>query len=200
MISLSNKNIVGLVGMSGAGKSTVCKRFSDNGYTIIDCDIVAREVAACDSPFLAEVCERISAELICADGSLDRRKTAELIFNNVDARLLYNSIIYPYITYNVIEKIKAVGANVLLDAPTLFDAGLEMICTDIVSVCADKAVCEERIIRRDGISRELAVARLSSQHSIDYYQAKSDYCIINNGTEEELFLAADDVICSLKGE
>ena len=200
MINLPNVNIIGLVGMSGAGKSTVCRRFEENGYRIIDCDIAAREVAQPHGLFLREVAQRISAELINADSSLNRPKTAELIFNDADARALYNRIIYPYITYNVIEKIRSAGGNVLLDAPTLFEAGLEMICTHIVSVCADRSVCEQRIIRRDGISPQLAAARLASQHDMEFYKERSDFCIVNNGTAEELFAAADAVIRSLKGE
>lgn len=198
MIVLPN-NVIGLVGMSGAGKSTVCRRFAESGYIIIDCDKVAREVAEPGGYFLREVAV-LSAELISPDGSLDRRRTAELIFNNEDARAKYNSIIYPYITYNVIEKIKKADADVLLDAPTLFDAGLEMICTHIVSVCADKDICARRIIARDGISEDLAAARLASQHDISYYKERSDYCIVNNGTQDELFIAANTVIASMKGE
>lgn len=199
MIKLTDKKIIGLIGMSGAGKTTVSSCFEKNGYTVIDCDICAREVTVAGSPALTEIANELSPTLIREDGTLDRRATAELIFNNEERRLIYNRIIYPYITYNVMCKIRAADNDVLLDAPTLYDARLEGICDNIVSVCADKDVCIERIMQRDGISEALAAARLGSQHEIEWYQAHSDYCLINNGTKAELVKHAESIISELKG-
>lgn len=199
MIKLTDKKIIGLIGMSGAGKSTVCRIFADNGYNVIDCDISAREVVQIGYQSLAELHDELSPDIIAEDGTLDRRKTAELIFNDAEKRMTFNRIIYPYISCNVMEKIKASDCDVLLDAPTLYEAGLEGICDDIVSVCADTAVCIERIMQRDGITKELAAARLGSQHDISWYRERSTYCIINNGGKDELFAAAEIVIKALKG-
>lgn len=198
MTELTKYRIIGLTGMSGAGKSTVGKVFSQSGFFWIDCDKCAREVAA-EQPFLAELAERFSPEVINSDGTLDRRKTAELIFSSEDKRLLYNKIIYPYIAYNILDKIKTVGCDILLDAPTLFEARLDPVCTAVVSVLADKELCCERIIKRDGISREQAKARLSSQHTAEFFRERSDYCIENNGTVDELIQAAENAARQLKG-
>lgn len=192
--------IVGLTGMSGAGKSTVCRVFEDNGFQVIDCDKAAREVSEPGMYALRELSERLSPELIRADGSLDRRKTAEMIFNNPEKRALFNKIIYPYITYNIAEKIKRGGNYILLDAPTLFEARLELLCGSIVSVTADIESCVRRIIVRDGIPQELARARLRSQHSADFYRERSDFCLENNGTQAQLYEAAAGVVKALKGE
>ena len=199
MIKLTDKKIIGLIGMSGAGKSTVCRIFADNGYNVIDCDISAREVVQIGYQSLAELHDELSPDIIAEDCTLDRRKTAELIFNDAEKRMTFNRIIYPYISCNVMEKIKASDCDVLLDAPTLYEAGLEGICDDIVSVCADTAVCVERIMQRDGITKELAAARLGSQHDIGWYRERSTHCIINNGGKDELFAAAEYVIKALKG-
>lgn len=199
MIKLTDKKIIGLIGMSGAGKTTVSECFEKNGFTVIDCDISAREVTVAGSPALTEIADELSPALLRADGTLDRRAAAELIFNNTEARLTYNRIIYPYITYNVMCKIKESDSDVLLDAPTLFDAQLEGICDSIVSVCADIELCIERIMQRDGISEALAAARLKSQHDIEWYQAHSDYCLLNNGTRSEMQQKAESVISELKG-
>ncbi len=199
MIKLTDKKIIGLIGMSGAGKSTVCRRFSESGFTVIDCDISAREVAEVGTPSLKELAAELSPDVIREDGSLDRQLTSRIIFNDDKKRAIFNRIIYPYITYNVMCKIKAAENDVLLDAPTLFDARLEGICDSIVSVCADSEVCIQRIMKRDSIDRALAAARLSAQHEIDWYRQRSDYCIVNNDTQEILFKNADDVIGRLKG-
>ncbi len=199
MIKLTDKKIIGLIGMSGAGKSTVCRMFADSGYNVIDCDISAREVVQIGYQSLAELHDELSPDIIAEDGTLDRRKTAELIFNDDEKRMIFNRIIYPYITYNVMDKIKLSECDVLLDAPTLYEAGLEGICDDIVSVCADPEICINRIMQRDGISYDLAAARLDSQHDIEWYKQRSSHCIINSGSKEELFAAAEKVLNKLKG-
>ena len=81
--------IVGLTGMSGAGKSTVCRAFAESGFEVIDCDLSAREVVLPGSPALDELHDRLSPELILPDGTLDRRKTAELIFHSEEKRGLF---------------------------------------------------------------------------------------------------------------
>lgn len=196
---INGKITVGLTGMSGAGKSTVCGVFRKSGFDVIDCDLCAREIAQSGMPFLRELSERFSAEVIRSDGSLDRRKTAEIIFNSPEKRELYNKIIYPYITYNITVKIKRCGGLVLLDAPTLFEARLMLLCDYIVSVVADKSRCIDRITMRDNIPRELAAARLDSQHSEEFFRSRSDFCIENNGGRERLFSQAAGIIDSLKG-
>lgn len=185
--------------MSGAGKSTVCsslcKRFDD----VINCDEVARLVAA-NPVFLNEITERFSGDVINTDGTLNRAKTARLIFSDNNKRVLYNQIIFPYITFEIIKRIKLSGKTVILDAPTLFESGLDILCTKIISVTADFDVCVERISKRDSISIESARARLKSQHDFDFFKEHSDYTIVNNGTQEELERNADEVIKKIIGE
>lgn len=198
MLELSDRKIIGLTGMSGAGKSTVSRTFAECGYTVIDCDICAREAAA-DKGFLDEIARRFTPDIIDPDGTLNRRKTADRIFTSKADRELYNRIIYPYITYIIIEKIRAAETDVLLDAPTLFEARLDGLCTSIVSVCADVNICAERIRLRDGITPEQAAARLSSQHDAAFFHGISDICIENNGSREELISAAKVAAEKLKG-
>ncbi len=201
MTQLTNKKIFALTGMSGAGKSTVCKCFSENGFYVIDCDLVAREVVQTGYPALSELSRHLSSDLIRSDGTLDRRMTAELIFNDPIKRNLFNRIIYPYITYNIICKIKAAQSNILLDAPTVFEAKLQGMCDKIVSVCADTKICIKRIMDRDKIPYELAEARLKSQHNIEFFRENTDYCIENNGTKKELLESIQQIISELsKGD
>lgn len=199
MIKLTDKKIIALTGMSGAGKSTVCKCFADSGYTIIDCDLAAREVAEIGKPALKELYDRLSKDIIREDGSLDRRAVSEMIFGSNEKRELFNGIIYPYITYNIVCKVRSAETDILLDAPTIFEAGLQGLCDRIVSVCADPEICIKRIIERDSIPEQLARARVNAQHDLEFFRRKTDFCIENNGTREELFAAAEKVIAALKG-
>lgn len=189
MTELPRVKIIGLTGMSGAGKSTVSKTFAQSGYFVVDCDSAARETARAGGPFLRELAERFDG-FVRADGTLDRAAVAGAIFADGEKRERYNKIIYPYITYNVITQIKRAAQDgkryVLLDAPTLFEARLDGICSDIVSVVASVQTCTERIMLRDGLSENAARARLGAQHSAQFYASRSRCVIENSGTQSEL--------------
>ncbi len=199
MLDLPNIRIIGVTGMSGAGKSTVCREISRYCGTVIDCDRAAREIAS-RRDFLDELKERFGGEILNADGTLDRAETARIIFSDERKRALYNRIIFQYIVYEVIQRIKTAKGMVLVDAPTLFEAGLDMICTEIVSVTADRDVCARRISERDGISPEQARARLMSQHDADFFREHSRYNLENNGTEQELTARAETLARTINGE
>lgn len=199
MVNLPNIMIIGLTGQSGAGKSTVCAEFAKSGFEIIDCDAIARKTAD-DRRFLGEVSRRFTEELINADGTLDRKATARLIFTDNEKRGRYQRIIFPYIVNAILNEIKAAEGRILLDAPTLFEAKLDMICRKIVSVVADTEKCAERIVGRDKITPEQARERLSSQHGADFFKERSDFVIENNGTREELITSAGQITDKLRTE
>ena len=183
--------------MSGAGKSTVSGLFRERGFSVIDCDDIARN-AAKKPEFLAEIGSRFSQRLIRPDGSLDRLEVAKLIYNDEASRDKYQRIIFPYIIFDIIERIKASESDVMLDAPTLFESKIDMICTGIVSVCADERVCAERIAERDNISFESALERLSAQHNAQFFKENSDYFIVNNNTLGDLRSKTDIIINEIR--
>lgn len=199
MVDLPNIMIIGLTGQSGAGKSTVCKVFAENGFDIIDCDVIARKTAE-NRQFLGEISRRFSEELLNPDGTLNRTATAKLIFTDEEKRGLYQRIIFPYIVNGIMREIKSAGEKVLLDAPTLFEARLEMLCDKIVSVTADFDKCAERIVKRDKITHEQARERLSSQHGAEFFRERSDFNIENNGTLGELISGAERITEKLRTE
>lgn len=193
--------IIGLTGMSGAGKTTACEAFSDCGVDIINCDTVARTVVEKGKPALKEIADYFGRDVIMPDGTLDRRMVGSIIFSDTNARIAYNDIIYPFISYemimNAVEYIKMGSEYILLDAPTLFESGTDSFCDVIVSVVAEKEDSLKRIMQRDNLSREEAENRLSSQHDADFYRNKSHFCIINNGTKEELKQRIKDIFCAI---
>ena len=143
MINLPNIMIVGLTGISGAGKSTVCGILRKGGFEIIDCDGIAREIAD-NRRFLSELQTRFNADVLNADGTLNRAETARLIFNDKGKLHLYNSIIFPYIIYDIIGRIRSSAKDTVLDAPTLFDCGIDMICNKIIGVISNREICRRK--------------------------------------------------------
>lgn len=191
--------VIGLTGMSGSGKSTACKMFREAGFYVIDCDGICREVVKKGKPCLKEIASGFGSEILTAEGELNRRLMGKIIFSDPDKRIKLNGIMYPFVSYSVIKQIIFSNSEyTVLDAPTLFESGLENICEKIVSVAADKEVLINRITVRDGITREEAKNRLDSQYDADFFREKSDMLIMNNGSEEELSRKINKTICLIK--
>lgn len=182
--------ITGLTGMSGAGKTTACKVFLECGFGVINCDTVSRIVVEKGKPALAELADCFGDEALLQGGALNRKYIGRLIFSDEKSRLKFNEIIYPYISYEMIKSAVKYIENgcrrILLDAPTLFESGTDSFCDCIVSVVADRKMCLERIRMRDGLTYEEAENRLLSQFSPEFYKERSDFCVFNSGSVEEL--------------
>lgn len=201
MKTLDGINLIGLTGQSGSGKTTVSKLFSRLGITVIDCDDVAKRVAGFRD-FLAEVSEAFPD--CVGESGLERQKIAAIVFNDPEKMRLYSGIIYPYITaeiFSLIRENKSIGKKMLiLDAPTLFESGLDVLCCSVISVIAPFEVKIKRILERDGIPVELVRSRISSQHDEDFFRERSEFLIINDGDIEELERAVIRTAVAVKGK
>ena len=87
---------------------------------------------------------------------------------------------------------------IVLDAPTLFESGCDRFCDAVISVVAKEELRLERIISRDGLTREEAEARIRAQHKESWYVRRSDFVLENNGSEEELRLALSEVLVRIR--
>lgn len=191
--------VIGLTGMSGAGKSTACKLFRQAGFDIIDCDQICREIVEKGKPCLNEIVSAFGNGILTDDGALNRPALGRIIFSDSDKRLKLNGIMYPYVSYSIIKRLVYSNAEYsVLDAPTLFESGMETVCDIIVSVAADKNTLIGRIVKRDNIPEELAENRLDSQQDIHFYKERSDFLLMNNGSEEEFFAEVIKTINSIK--
>jgi dephospho-CoA kinase len=170
--------IIGLTGMSGAGKSTASAIFAECGFHVIDCDTVARAVIT-RSPCIDEVYAMFPE--IFHDGQLDRRKAAKFLFSNAEKLQKYQEIVFPYVIYQIQLSIVNCQSSIVLDAPTLFQSGAEDFCHKIVAVTADRAVCAGRIMNRDNISEHDALMRLNNQPDESHFREHCGYVIQNNG-------------------
>ena len=187
MNSLEGVTIVGLTGQSGAGKSTVSGYFSECGIPVIDCDKVSRRVSGFPE-FLAETAKLFPD---CFDGGiLMRKKLGAVVFNNVYMLRAYGRIIYPYITAEIFREIRTLRLKgerlIILDAPQLFESGIDAVCTAIVSVIAPFDVKLMRVLERDNIPEDFAKSRLSSQFSENFFCDRSDIVIVNDGCLADL--------------
>ena len=184
MSSVDGIMVVGLTGQTGAGKSTVSKIFAEHGFEVINADLVARKVVEVGKPCLAEIAELFGNQVINSDGTLDRRALGRIVFCNKTKLETLNSVIYPYITAEILRMIQQFSDEgrklILLDAPTLFESHSDDFCDIIISVLAEPEIRLKRITERDGISETDARNRMDSQLSAEFFISRSDYIIENN--------------------
>ena len=179
--------VIGLTGQSGAGKTLVSRVFEENGFGVINCDMAAREVTEAGSDCNRELAE-IFPECFDEDYVLDRRALGSIVFADRQKLDTLNSVIFRYIDKLLDEKIAEYSQSydyVVLDAPTLFEAGADKKCHVIVSVTADEDIRLRRITARDGLDEESVRKRFASQHDQAFFEKVSDYVITNNGDSTE---------------
>lgn len=192
--------IIGLCGRSGSGKTTAALTFRRLGCDIIDADEVARTVMGEGSPCLSELSEQFGNDIIRADGTLDRKLLASRAFCDREKAALLNSVTHKYILKEIDERINASSAdNVIIDAPLLFEAGLQKECSAIIGVIAPDTVCVERAAKRDGITEEEVEHRLRNQHGNDYLMTYCTHTLNNSGTVDELDSKAEALLNEITG-
>lgn len=192
--------IIGLTGPTGSGKSTVAKYFSDLGVQIIDCDLVARELTEIGSELLPLLAETFGDEILADDGSLIRKELAKKAFSSETQTEKLNSIMLPFIANRINEILDVFATDgvecVMLDAPTLFESGLDSICDSVLAVLCDQEIRKKRIIERDSLTEEQALTRLSAGKPDSFYKEKTQHIVVNDG-EMEKFI---ENISSMFGE
>lgn len=174
---------IGLTGGIASGKTTVAGMFAELGATIIDTDVIAREVVAPGQPALDEIASEFGASLIDADGVLDRAALRELIFADDDARKRLETILHPRIQDEARRlSDQAGGEYQIIVVPLLVNSSLKDILDRILVVDCDEETQIRRLTARDGESEDLARRILAAQASRTERLAIADDIIRNDGT------------------
>ena len=182
--------LIGLTGQTGAGKSTVSLMLQQQGFAIINADECSHEVTRVGCPSLSELCEAFGADLLDENGALKRKLLASRAFCSAEQKQKLEHILFPYIIKSIEQKIALLTAKgyqlIVLDAPTLFESGVDAMCDRVVSVTAPEEIRLSRILKRDKLTKEQALLRMSAQHSEEFYRKHSQHIIENGGSREEL--------------
>ncbi len=181
------KKIIGLTGGSGAGKGEVLKCFKSLGAYTIDTDITYKNTVKRGMPALLEIKDEFGDGVILENGELNRKALAKIVFNS-DVKLHnLNEITHKYITEEIIKEIKdAKEKVVVIDAPALFESGIDKMCDKTVFVKADKKTRIERIMARDNLTETEAQERINAQKNDEFFIKACDFTIENNGKKDEL--------------
>ena len=190
---LLNKTIIGLTGQSGAGKSNVARVFKRRGFYVIDADVVARGITS-RPEVIKMLVNNFGAEILNCD-SLNRKALASIVFSDKRQLERLDELLFPIICKEIVEMIKACRKPyVLLDAPQLFESGLNKICDKIIAAISPREILIWRITSRDKISREDAEKRLNSQFSQEFFVAHADYVIDTYDERESAEEQAEKIV------
>lgn len=187
--------IIGITGSSGSGKSTVCSILQKKyNAKIIDADKIAKQLSQNNKEYLADIVNQFGKEIILENGMLNRPKLADIIYNNEEKRELLNKCTFKYIKAEIQKEIGKYKDIIVIDAPLLFEAGLEKSCDRTIAVISDnKELQIKRIMQRDNIERKIAIDRLNAQKQNEFYIKNCDYVIKNNGDIEDLNNQVDTI-------
>ncbi|NLP48980.1 MAG: dephospho-CoA kinase [Clostridiales bacterium] len=178
--------LVGLTGQTGAGKSTVAAALEEKGYCLIDADLLARQVVEPGSETLKALAQEFGCDIIDSKGFLKRRLLAQRAFSKPEKTSRLNAITHPAITKKIRENIKKASKKgcsaAILDAALLFESGFAQECDLIALVRAPEEIRLQRIILRDGLTRQEALMRIKAQSQQATYAAGADF-VIETATE-----------------
>lgn len=184
---VDSMKIIGITGGTGCGKTTALNELERRGALLIDCDAVYHRMLETDRPMLDEIEKYFPGAVI--DGKLDRKALGAVVFTDEEALRDLNIITHRHINLEIRRILREHAMNggtlAAIDAIELFSSGLAKRCTATIGVIADREVRIDRIMRRDGISREYAMMRVNAQWPNEYFIQKCSHVLENNGSQEE---------------
>ena len=192
---------VGLTGGIASGKSTVGRLFGKLGASVVDADEVAREVVERGSEGLAEIVGAFGSEVLDADGSLDRKRLAAIVFEDAACRKQLEQITHPRIFARSMQLMAAAASRgeplAIYEATLLVENGSYRMFQALVVVAASEQTQLRRVAARDGLDAAAARARMTAQYPLEKKVAVADYVIWNDGDEAELEARTREVHAAL---
>ncbi len=186
--------IIGLTGSIASGKSTVAKMMTALGLPIVDADVVARDVVKPGTETLALIVQNFGENILLDDGNLNRPKLGDIIFHEPAKRKILNDIMHPAIRQEMLTQrdayLEAGQKHVVMDIPLLFESKLQHFVERILVVSVSEEVQLRRLMERNQLSKDDALARMHSQLPMSVKEKSAHAVIYNNEniqqTEEQL--------------
>ena len=192
--------LVGVTGGSGCGKTTALETFQRHGALTIDCDEVYHTLLERDEALLAALEARFPSAF--SSGTLDRKALGRLVFADSEALAALNTITHSAIGREVDARLarfaREGGRLAAIDAVELISSGMARRCRATVGVLAPEQARLERIMARDGISRDYALSRIRAQRPDDYYRANCTHILHNTGGREAFAAQCEQFVKEIK--
>ncbi len=179
------RTVIGLTGGIASGKSTASLWLGEKGLKIIDADEISKEILEKDRDVMSRVDAAFPGFFRC--GTLDRRALAAYVFSDPGRTEVLNSILHPAIIAEIRRRTEEERGDVVIDAPLLFETGLDAICDVTVVITCNKEERIRRAMERSGLSREETELRIGKQSDDSEKILKADYVVDNSGSVCELY-------------
>lgn len=177
--------VLGLTGGIACGKSSISLTLKELGAVIVDGDVLSRELTAENGPALPDIRQAFGDDVFHADGSLNRRALGSVVFADDKARATLDGIMQPLLLTLILrdmEDARNSGAAVcVLDMPLLYEKDIDSLCDRIWCAYVPRETQLERLMQRDGFTREEAENRLRSQLPAEEKAARADVVIDTSG-------------------
>lgn len=180
--------VLGLTGGIGTGKSTVARLLREEGIPVVDADRISREVTEPGRDVYREILLRFGREVLLPDGRIDRKRLGETVFSDPGRRAELESVTHPRIAEGIAQALAALEREehpvAVVEAALIHERKRGRMFDAVIGVRCDRERQVERIMARDGISREQALARIAAQMDPDEKASASEYRIDNSGDLE----------------
>lgn len=196
--------ILGLTGGIASGKSTVAAMLRERGVTVIDADLIAREVVEVGKPAYNGIVKYFGTSVLDETGALNRAVLGEIIFSDREKRMVLNEIVHPEVRKEM--RLQATLAQergerlVFMDIPLLYESKLTYMVDRVVVVYVPESVQFIRLMERDEFDEEQAKKRLRAQMNIEEKRKLANYVIDNQGSRSDTQKQLDDLVTSLLAE
>lgn len=193
---------IGITGGSGSGKGYVCSILREMGYPCIDTDSIVHALYVTNKDCISELKNEFG-DAIFENDVLVRSKLAQIVFSDPEKLKILNTIVHRYVISECDNICKELFENgnetVFIDAPQLYEAGMEKMLDAVIAVIAPKDLRIKRIIKRDSISELSAHERIDNQHSDEFFKENADFMIENNlsSSDDELKKRLKEIITEL---
>jgi len=162
---------IGIAGGIGSGKSYICKCLAKHGIAVYDCDAAAKR--------LIKTSSELQQQIIKLVGSTDKAAMSRYLLESETHQQALNAIIHPA----VFQDFKASGMQ-WMESAIMYESGADKLMDKVVVVTAPEEIRIQRIMKRDGITREKALQWLHRQWPQERVKALADYEIINDGVKD----------------
>lgn len=179
---------VGLTGGIASGKTTISRLFAELGVPVVDTDVISRELLEPGQLGYSQVSEHFGESILTSSGTIDRARLREIVFSQREQKSWLETMLHPLIYQRTLEAIRAhVRADyVLVVVPLLFETNFQSLVDRVLAVDCPAELQIERLVKRDGIERDLAVRMLAQQLDNSTRLARAHDSIDNSGDGSNL--------------
>ena len=192
---------VALTGGIATGKTYVAARLREAGVAVVDADVLAREVVAPGTAGLAAIVKRFGEGILTSEGTLDRARLGEVVFQDAAARKDLEAIVHPAVRQRIeefFERLPAGTPFAVADIPLLYETGRAKEFDKVIVAAAPPETQIVRVMSRDHVSRQQAERRLAAQLPIASKVQKADFVIHTDGPHAETDTQVAAVVTKLR--